>query len=54
MDSYKSRLRPDGTVFPPVTPDPPLTPGRVIIDAPDIVAERKPLDDSSEPESDGQ
>lgn len=24
-----SRLRPDGTVFPPVTPDPPLPPGYV-------------------------
>lgn len=24
-----TRLRPDGTVFPPVTPDPPLPPGYV-------------------------
>lgn len=39
MDAYKSGLRPDGTVFPPVTPDPPPTPGRVIVEAPDIVAE---------------
>ena len=46
MDSYKSRLRPDGTVFPPVTPDPPPTPGRAIIEVPDIVA--KPVRDQPE------
>lgn len=27
MDTYVSNLRPDGTTFPPVTPDPPLPPG---------------------------
>jgi len=29
MNTYKSRLRPDGTTFPPVTPDPPPPPGYV-------------------------
>ena len=38
MDSYQSRLRPDGTVFPPVTPDPPPLPGESAIEVPDIVA----------------
>lgn len=27
MNSYVSHLRPDGTMFPPVTPDPPPPPG---------------------------
>ena len=27
MDTYESHLQPDGTTFPPVTPDPPLPPG---------------------------
>ena len=29
MNVYESRLRPDGTTFPPVTPDPPPPPGYV-------------------------
>jgi hypothetical protein len=29
MNVYESRLRPDGTIFPPVTPDPPPPPGYV-------------------------
>ena len=27
MNTHESHLRPDGTIFPPVTPDPPLPPG---------------------------
>lgn len=29
MNHHTSRLRPDGTTFPPVTPDPPAPPGYV-------------------------
>lgn len=29
MDHWTSHLRPDGTTFPPVTPDPPAPPGYV-------------------------
>jgi hypothetical protein len=29
MTPHRSRLRPDGTTFPPVTPDPPPPPGYV-------------------------
>lgn len=29
MNSSTSHLRPDGSTFPPVTPDPPLPPGYV-------------------------
>ena len=29
MNPHTSRLRPDGTIFPPVTPDPPPPPGYV-------------------------
>jgi hypothetical protein len=29
MEHWTSRLRPDGTTFPPVTPDPPPPPGYV-------------------------
>jgi hypothetical protein len=29
MDPHSSRLQPDGTTFPPVTPDPPPPPGYV-------------------------
>ncbi|KGN41687.1 hypothetical protein [Knoellia aerolata] len=29
MNHHTSRLRPDGTTFPPVTPDPPPPPGYV-------------------------
>lgn len=36
MDIYQSKLQDDGTVFPPVTPDPPPPPGAPEIDVPDI------------------
>lgn len=29
MDQHRSHLQPDGSTFPPVTPDPPLPPGYV-------------------------
>jgi hypothetical protein len=39
---HKSHLNSDGTVFPPVTPDPPLPPGQEDIEVPDIVPVRAP------------
>ena len=35
--TYESHLQDDGSVFPPVTPDPPLPPGLDEIEVPDIV-----------------
>jgi hypothetical protein len=43
------RLRPDGTVFPPVTPDPPPPPGYV-----DPLTEGSPLNEPTEPERQGR
>ena len=37
MSTYESNLMDDGTVFPPVTPDPPLPPGQEEIFVPEIV-----------------
>lgn len=37
MNEHHSNLRPDGTVFPPVTPDPPPPPGQPAFIVPDIV-----------------
>jgi hypothetical protein len=34
---HESHLQSDGSVFPPVTPDPPPSPGQVEIHVPDIV-----------------
>jgi hypothetical protein len=34
---YESHLQDDGSVFPPVTPDPPLPPGQQEIEVPEIV-----------------
>jgi hypothetical protein len=34
---HESHLQSDGSVFPPVTPDPPQPPGVAQIDVPDIV-----------------
>ncbi len=39
---HESHLNSDGTVFPPVTPDPPLPPGMEDIPVPDIVPVRAP------------
>jgi hypothetical protein len=36
MTPHKSRLLPDGRVFPPVTPDPPPPPGQEEIDVPTL------------------
>ncbi len=36
MNQPESRLQDDGTVFPPVTPDPPTPPGQEEIRAPDL------------------
>ena len=38
MTSSSSHLQPDGTSFPPVTPDPPYPPGYEVPDIPDSVA----------------
>jgi hypothetical protein len=43
-DTSTSHLRPDGTTFPPVTPDPPYPPG---YEAP-VVAEPAVADDEQE------
>ncbi len=37
MSTYESNLMDDGTVFPPVTPDPPLPPGQEEIYVPEMV-----------------
>ena len=37
MTPHESHLQSDGSVFPPVTPDPPPSPGQVEIQVPDIV-----------------
>ena len=39
---HESHLNSDGTVFPPVTPDPPLPPGQEDIQVPDILPVRSP------------
>ena len=44
-ESTTTHLRPDGSVFPPVTPDPPAPPGYV-----DPLAEAGALDELTEPE----
>ena len=45
-DSITTHLRPDGTVFPPVTPDPPAPPGYV-----DPLAGTGGLDELTEPDN---
>lgn len=42
MTPHESHLQSDGSVFPPVTPDPPTPPGLPEIDVPDIVPVRTP------------
>jgi hypothetical protein len=37
---HESHLNSDGTVFPPVTPDPPVPPGQEDISVPDILPVR--------------
>ena len=39
---HESHLQSDGSVFPPVTPDPPLPPGHEEIFVPDIVPVKDP------------
>jgi len=39
---HESHLQSDGSVFPPVTPDPPTPPGLPEIEVPDIVPVRSP------------
>jgi len=39
---HESHLQSDGSVFPPVTPDPPPTPGQPEIKVPDIVPVASP------------
>jgi len=39
---HESHLRDDGSVFPPVTPDPPLPPGQEEIQVPDLIPEVDP------------
>jgi hypothetical protein len=48
MNVYESRLRPDGTTFPPVTPDPPPPPGYVDPIAELDAALENPSDDEAE------
>ena len=42
MTPHESHLQDDGSVFPPVTPDPPLPPGQDEIEVPDIVPVETP------------
>jgi hypothetical protein len=42
MTPYESHLQDDGSVFPPVTPDPPLPPGHPEIEVPEIIPEPAP------------
>lgn len=37
MSHFQSNLQDDGTVFPPVTPDPPLPPGQEEIVVPELI-----------------
>jgi hypothetical protein len=39
---HKSHLQSDGSVFPPVTPDPPPSPGQPRIEVPDIMPVASP------------
>lgn len=48
MTSDTSHLQPDGTVFPPVTPDPPLPPG---YEPPPDLDPMVPHPEEGEPES---
>lgn len=51
MNTHESHLRPDGTTFPPVTPDPPLPPGYEEPTVPDpTVAETVPVPTVAETE----
>ena len=49
MSPHESQLRPDGRVFPPVTPDPPPPPGQEEIVVPEVVIrpEGKPDQDAA-------
>ncbi|HET7800435.1 MAG TPA: hypothetical protein VFL38_08430 [Humibacillus xanthopallidus] len=42
MSTYESHLQDDGSVFPPVTPDPPRPPGQDEIFVPEIVPVKDP------------
>lgn len=44
-------IRPDGTVFPPVTPDPPAPPGAEPIPVPDLVPRTEAPEPDAEPHS---
>ncbi|WP_147063370.1 hypothetical protein [Knoellia locipacati] len=48
MEQHHSHLQPDGTTFPPVTPDPPPPPGWV-----DPLADLDLTTDAAETKSDG-
>ena len=54
MNVYESRLRPDGTTFPPVTPDPPPPPGYVDPIADLDAAMKNVLDDAAHDGSGGE
>ncbi len=52
MDIYQSKLQDDGTVFPPVTPDPPSPPGAPEIVVPEIrVSTAAPDAGAAQPEA---
>ena len=42
MAPQQSHLQPDGTVFPPVTPDPPPVPGVEQIEVPELIPQTRP------------
>ena len=43
METYESHLQPDGTTFPPVTPDVPAPPGVDEPVVPDLVVTERPV-----------
>lgn len=45
---HKSHLQSDGSVFPPVTPDPPPSPGQAEVKVPDMVPVASPDGPDSE------
>ncbi|MEO7753416.1 MAG: hypothetical protein ABIS35_08390 [Terracoccus sp.] len=47
MSQPESRLQDDGTVFPPVTPDPPMPPGQEEVAAPELTPSAQPSESGS-------
>ncbi len=45
MDPHESNLQPDGTTFPPVTPDVPAPPGMEELEVPDPILEPESPDE---------